>query len=73
MEKQLSCASKDDYIVRNLPLIKITYNLHIVTSVGLQWVVKRKDDRVWSLVMSNSSPKQGKIVSSWIIHHFVSF
>lgn len=49
MQTQLSFASKKDGIVSNL---KIIDTLHIIISVGLEWAVKREDDRVWSLLMS---------------------
>lgn len=60
MQTQLSCASKDDCIVRDFPILKIINNLHIIISVGLEWAVKRKDDSVWSLVMSKKSLAQGR-------------
>lgn len=55
MQTQLSCASEDDCIGRNSLVLKITDNLHIIVSVGLEWAVRRKDHRVWSLVMSKKS------------------
>lgn len=68
MQMQLSRVSKDDCIVRDLPVLKITDNLHIIISVGLEWAVKRKDDRVWSLVMSKKSLAQGREGQNVILH-----
>lgn len=68
MQMQLSPVSKDDCIVRDLPVLKITDNLHIIISVGLEWAVKRKDDRVWSLVMSKKSLAQGREGQNVILH-----
>lgn len=76
MQTQLSCASKDDCIVRNLSVLKITDNLHVIISVGLEWVVKRKDDGVWSSVMSKKSLAQDREGQNVILHQtydFVSF
>ena len=75
MQMQLSCVSKDDWIVRNVPIL-ITDNLHIIISVGLEWAVKRKNDGVWSLVMSKKSLVQGREGQNVILHQtydFVSF
>lgn len=65
MQTQLSFASKNDSIVRNL---KNTDTLHIIISVGLEWAVKRKDDRVWSLLMSEKSIVQGREGLHIILH-----
>ena len=66
-------SSKDDGVVRNL---KITYTLHIIIFVGLEWAVKRKAYRVWSLFMSKKSIVQGREGQHVILHeayHFMSF
>lgn len=65
MQTQLSFASKNDGIVRNL---KITDTLHIIISVGLEWAVKRKDDSVWSSLMSEKSIVQGREGLHVILH-----
>lgn len=61
----LSFASKNDGIVTNS---KNTDILHIIISVGLEWAVKRKDDRVWSLLMSEKSIVQGRKGLHVILH-----
>lgn len=65
MQTQLNFASKNDGVVRNL---KITDTLHIIISVGLEWAVERKDDRVWSLLMSEKSIVQGREGQHVILH-----
>jgi len=43
-------------------------NLHIMMCVGLEWAIKRKDARVWSLVMFKKSLVQGREGQNVILH-----